>query len=222
MRIVICDDHRLLLEALSSALAAHGYVVEAATSTPDDAIRAVCLHDPDVLILDLGFDGIDGVDGLVAAEEVTTHHPHTKVVVLTGSEDHEPVRRALELGVVAYVRKDQKVSSIIGVLERVQRGESAFDEGLVKGLARVAYVPTPRQPVDDLTPREWDIARLLEQGLSTIEIMEHLGVSKSTVRSHVHTILSKLRVHSRVQAVAALAELDGAVTTIRNEHGGFH
>jgi DNA-binding NarL/FixJ family response regulator len=221
VRIVICDDHRLLLEALSSSLACHGYIVEAATSTPADAIRAVRLHDPDVLMMDLGFPGGE-TDGLSAAEEVALHHPHTKVVVLTASDDHAPVRRALELGVVAYVRKDQKIGGIIGVLERVGRGESAFDETLVKGLARAGQVPRPRAPVDDLTPREWDIAHLLERGLSTVEIMERLGVSKSTVRSHVHTILSKLRVHSRVQAVALLAEMNGSATSARGGHGELH
>jgi len=206
VRIVICDDHRLLLEALSSALSAHGHVVEAATSTPADALRAVRLHDPDVLLMDLGFPD---ADGLVAAQEVMEEHPRTKVVLLTGSDDREPVRRALALGVAGYIRKDQKLGRILGVLERVGRGEPAFDDVPVNGLARGVAVPRPRQPVDDLTPRELDIAHLLEQGLSTVEIMVCLGVSKSTVRSHVHTILAKLGVHSRVQAVARLAEVNG-------------
>jgi len=138
-------------------------------------------------------------------------HPRTKVVLLTGSDDREPVRRALELGVAAYIRKDQKMGRMLGVLERVGRGEPAFDDVRVRGLAPVVAVPGPRQPVDDLTPREWDIAHLLEQGLSTLEIMVCLGVSKSTVRSHVHTILAKLGVHTRVQAVARLADVNGAV-----------
>lgn len=215
MRIVICDDHRLLLEALSNALAAHGHVVEAATSRPADALQAIRLHDPDVVLMDLGFPD---ADGLVAAQEIMEHHPRTKVVLLTGSDDREPVRRALALGVAGYIRKDQTIGRILGVLDRVGQGESVFDDVLVRGRAPGVVVPCTRQAVDDLTPREWDIAHLLEQGLSTVEIMVRLGVSKSTVRSHVHTILAKLGVHSRVQAVARLADVNGEASEARG-HG---
>lgn len=208
MRIVICDDQRLLLEALSSAFAARGLTVEALTATPHDAVVAVWLHDPDVLVLDLSFPEADGLD---AARELVNHHARTKVVVLTGTDDLGSLRRALAIGVAGYVRKDQRIDHIVAVLERVHRGEHAIDETLTRRLARAgAVVPRPRLQVDDLlTSREWAVANLLEQGLSTTEIMTCLGISKSTVRSHIHTILSKLHAHSRVQAVAMLAAGSG-------------
>jgi two-component system nitrate/nitrite response regulator NarL len=217
MRIVICDDQRLLLEALSSAFAARGHTVEALTTTPHDAVAAVWLHDPDVLVLDLSFPEADGLD---AARELVHHHARTKVVVLTGTDDLGSLRRALEIGVAGYVRKDQRIDHIVAVLERVHRGEHAIDETLTRRLARAgAVVPRPRFQVDDLTAREWDVANLLEHGLSTTEIMTCLGISKSTVRSHIHTILSKLHAHSRVQAVAMLASGSGHRGVDRGELG---
>ena len=209
MRIVICDDQRLLLEALSSAFAARGHTVEALTATPHDAVAAVWLHDPDVLVLDLSFPEADGLD---AARDLVNHLARTKVVVLTGTDDLGSLRRALEIGVAGYVRKDQRIDHIVAVLERVHRGEHAIDETLTRRLARAgAVVPRPRLQVDDLlTSREWAVANLLEQGLSTTEIMICLGISKSTVRSHIHTILSKLHAHSRVQAVGMLTAGPGS------------
>jgi two-component system nitrate/nitrite response regulator NarL len=216
MRIVICDDHRLLLEAMASALAAHGHIVEAATSTPHDAVVSVRLHDPDVLLLDLGFPDGNGLD---AAREVVTHHPRTKVVVFTGSNELPPLRAALELGVAGYVRKDSHIGEIIEAMERAHQGEAAVDETLLRRLGHSdSRSATPRTAVDALTARERDIVRLLGEGLNTSQIVEVLGISNSTVRSHIQAILSKLRVHSRLQAVALLS----AAEQDRNGHGHGH
>jgi len=210
MRIVICDDHRLLLEAMASALAAHGHTVEAATSTPHDAVVSVRLHDPDVLLLDLGFPDGNGLD---AAREVVTHHSRTKVVVFTGSNELPPLRAALELGVAGYLRKDSHIGEIIEAMERAHQGEAAVDETLLRRLGHSHNCSAPRSAVDALTARERDIVRLLGEGLNTSQIVEVLGISNSTVRSHIQAILSKLRVHSRLQAVALLSaaeqRLDG-------------
>jgi DNA-binding NarL/FixJ family response regulator len=84
MRIVVCDDHRLLLEALAHALATQGFTIEAATLHPAEAVAAVKLYDPDVLLIDLSFPDGNGLD---AAREVIAQHPRTRVVVLTGSDD---------------------------------------------------------------------------------------------------------------------------------------
>jgi DNA-binding NarL/FixJ family response regulator len=208
MRIVICDDHRLFLEAMSSALALQGHSVESATSTPHDAVASVRLHDPDVLLLDLSFPNGDGFG---AAREVIRHHPRTKVVVLTGSDRLHHLKAALDLGVAGYIRKDSRIKEIVDAMERARAGDVAVDAVLVKRLVRDTDTgPSLRTPVDELTARERDIARLLGEGLNTSEIVEVLGISSSTVRSHIQAILSKLGVHSRVQAVAQLSSATGA------------
>ena len=219
MRIVICDDHRLLVQAMASALAARGHTVEAATSTPPDAVVSVRLHDPDVLLLDLGFPDGNGLD---AAREVITHHARTKVVVFTGSDELPPLRAALELGVAGYVRKDSHVGEIIEAMERARRGEAAVDEALLRRLGHSHKGSAMTRPaVDALTARERDIVRLLGEGLNTSQIVEVLGISNSTVRSHIQAILSKLRVHSRLQAVALVAAAEQGRTGNGNANGDW-
>lgn len=202
MRIVICDDHQLLLEALATALAMQGITVEAAVDSPSEAVRAVASNDPDILLIDLTFPVGSGLD---AAREVIAHHPRTKVVMMTGSEDAEPLKEALSLGVTGYLAKDQPVDAIARALELAGQGGTPIDSAMLRRIQRPApRVPRQRTPVDDLTPREHHILRLLVDGMSTREMVHVLGVSQSTVRTHVQNIFSKLGVHTRLQAVALL------------------
>ena len=206
MRIVICDDHRLLLEALATALAGRGYTVEAATTTPGEAMQAVALHDPDLLLIDVNFPTASGLE---AARQVTLRHPRTKVVIFTGDDSPEPLVEALRIGVAGYTRKEQPIQSIAKVLDAAARGEAAVDPEMLRRVkSSPSPVPRQRSAVDGLTPREQHVLALLVDGLDTQQIVKRLGVSQSTVRTHVQNILSKLGVHSRLQAVAAL-EFDG-------------
>jgi len=215
MRIVICDDHQLLLEALATALALHGVTVEAAVCTPDEAVRAVALHDPDILVIDVNFP--DG-SGIQAAREVIAGHPRTKVVMITGTEEPDPMVEALSVGVAGYLRKDQRVDAIARALELAQRGGTPIDHDLLRQVRRPRpAIPRQRTPIDDLTPREHHILRLLLAGMSTREMVHDLDVSQSTVRTHVQNIFSKLGVHTRLQAVALLAG-DATVDVSGNGH----
>lgn len=202
MRIVICDDHQLLLEALATALALQGLTVEAAVDSPSEAVRAVASNDPDILLIDLTFPVGSGLD---AAREVIAHHPRTKVVMMTGSEDPASLKEALSLGVTGYLAKDQPVDAIVRALELARQGGTPIDSAMLRRVQRPApRIPRQRTPVDDLTPREHHILRLMVDGMSTREMVHLLGVSQSTVRTHVQNIFSKLGVHTRLQAVALL------------------
>lgn len=203
MRIVICDDHLLLLEALATALAGHGFTVEAAVDSPAEALRAVALHDPDLLLIDVSFPVGSGID---AAREVIARHPRTKVVMLTGGEEPEPLVDALAVGVSGYLGKNQPVDAIARALERAAQGGSPIDADLLRQVRHPrTKLPRQRSPMDELTVRERHILRLLLAGMSTRDMVEELGVSQSTVRTHVQNIFSKLGVHTRLQAVALLA-----------------
>src|SRR5215213_4937036 len=115
MRIVVCDDDRLLLESLSRALELRGFTVEAATSAPHEAVSAVQRFSPDVLLIDLGFPEGDGLD---AARDVRRNYPETQVVILTASQDRAPVFEAAKLGLAGYVGKDQRLDGIVEALRR--------------------------------------------------------------------------------------------------------
>ena len=203
MRIVICDDHRLLAEALAAAIVQAGHAVVALAPTPDDAREQVDRLKPDVLLLDLTFP--DG-DSLEVAREMVTRHPGTRTVMMTASDSVASFQEALTVGVAGYVRKDEWVDQLLATLERCLRGERVLDEVLVRRLARSAQARSrARTPVVDFTPRERAVAELLQEGLNTDEMVRRLGISRSTVRTHVQAILNKLSVHSRVQAVGGSA-----------------
>ncbi len=203
MRIVVCDDHRVLLEALSHALTTRGYVVEATASTPAEAVAAVKLHDPDLLLVDVSFPDGNGLD---AAREVMSHHPRTRVVILTGSDDAATAMEAARIGVAGYIRKDQRLAAIAEALCRAAAGEPWVDATALKRLRSTQSNATaPRHPVDELTRQERVVLAMLEEGLSTAEIVRRMGIGTSTVRSHIQAILTKLGVHSRVQAVAMVS-----------------
>lgn len=215
MRLVICDDHQLLLEALATALAGQGYAIEALATTPLDAVKAVSAHDPDVLLLDVMFPR---AHGLSAARRVVSDHPRTKVVMITGSDAFEPLVEALEIGVAGYIRKDQPVAGIAAAVASAADGRPCIDGALLRmlrhGPARVAQ---QRAPSEMLTSRERNVAELLAVGLSTNQIVHRLGVSHSTVRTHVQNILLKLGVHTRLQAVAKLSA-DERFTKMSTQH----
>jgi two-component system nitrate/nitrite response regulator NarL len=211
MRIVVCDDNRLLLEALSNALALQGFTIEAATSSPGEAIDAVKLYDPDILLIDLGFPG---ADGLTAAREVARSHPRTRVVIITGGDDPAPLLEAMRIGVAGYVRKDQRLEGIVAALQRASDGESAIDKTLLRRLTSAGRSDSRRSAVARLTQQERVVLGYLADGLQTSEIVSRLGISTSTVRSHIQAILSKLGVHTRLQAVAVFNEADQALRAV--------
>jgi two-component system, NarL family, nitrate/nitrite response regulator NarL len=203
MRLVICDNHRLLLEALSTALSSRGWTVEATATVPRDAVEAVRLHEPDILVTDLDFPSGTGLD---AVRLVAEEHPSTKIVILTGLDSPDLVRAALEIGVSGYTRKDRSLSAIIDVLAQVGEGGVAIDSGLLRRLAvrSTGTRESTHTLVGSLTPRERRVLELLVDGQNTAEIVDRLHISDSTARTHVQSILSKLGVHSRLQAVALL------------------
>lgn len=202
MRIVICDDHRLLVEALATAIARAGHTVDAVAWTPAEGVVAVDRHRPDVLLLDLTFPH---GDSLQAARDIVARHPHTRTVVLTASESVGPLQEALAIGVAGYLRKDQPIDQMLAILERCTNGEQVIDEVLMRRLDRaVRERQQNRTRMGELTARERDVADLLKEGLNTDQMVARLGIGESTVRTHVQGLLNKLDVHSRVEAVALL------------------
>ena len=207
MRIVLCDDHRLLADALATALRANGHEVVAVTTTPECGYQAVVEHRPDVCLLDLTFPGASGLDMIA---RITAAHPGCKVLMLSGRADPDLISAALEAGAAGFVLKQQGIERIQVALDDVLAGEVAVDPTLL----RVAMtVPVPRrstgtQRLNSLTPREREALLRIAEGGSTKEIARAMRVSHSTARTHVQNVLTKLGVSSRLQAVALAARED--------------
>jgi two-component system nitrate/nitrite response regulator NarL len=196
--LVIGDDHSVFLDAMSAVLVQRGYDVTVAHSVPD-TIETVRRIQPDVCLIDRHFAGDNGI---TAISPMLAASARTKVLVLSADPDTEGIRQALHAGASGYLHKTRGVSALTRAIDRVQRGEVVVD------------VPKPilaRPPArqDDahrlagfLTARERECLLLLVEGLDTAGIATKLGVSAATVRTHVQSLMTKLGVHSRLEAAS--------------------
>jgi two-component system nitrate/nitrite response regulator NarL len=203
MRIVVCDDHRLLLEALGMALAASGHEVVALASRPEDAVTEVATHRPDVCLLDVNFPDGTSVATIHELREVS---PETKVVMLSAEADHAVVGRAIAEGASGYVGKEKPITEIVEMLDRAVRGQLAVEPALLQRALRPhKSSEDPLWALQFLTDREWQVMRCIMEGQTTEEMAGSLGVQRSTARTHVQNLLTKLGVHSRLQAAALMS-----------------
>ncbi len=203
MRLLVCDDHRLLVDALSMALTDKGHTVVATALDPDEAVEAAREHQPDACLLDLNFPVGNGLSAIARILDVSED---TKVVVLSGSSNRGVVADAIAQGAQGFVGKEKPIVAIIEALEKVHQGYLAVDRVELQDALR------PRAEDDDplwvlkfLTAREWEVLHCIMEGLSTEQMAEQLGVHRSTARTHVQNLLTKLGVHSRLQAAALIA-----------------
>jgi DNA-binding NarL/FixJ family response regulator len=195
--LVLGDDHLVFLEALAAVLVAQGLHVVAAVNTLAGVLEAVRIHQPDVCLLDSHFT--DG-DGVLAIPEVIGASPQTRVLVLTADNDPEVMLRALEFGAVGYVHKTLGVAALTDAIFRIVQGEVVVNPR--KDYRRGVDAAEAHRLAVRLTARERECLGLLVDGLPTGAIAFQLGVSRTTVRSHIQSLLIKLGVHSRLEAVS--------------------
>lgn len=218
--IVLADGHKVFLDALSAVLSRSGYDVAATASTRAEVFEQVRAVKPAVCIIESQFSDGDGIEAL---EEVLAVSPTTKVVVLTADDEPKNLRRALEFGAAGYVHKARGVAALIDVLRRVTDGEivveGTFSSPPTSGPQKSDQL---RLLASYLTPRELECLALLAAGSGTAVIARRLGVSSMTIRSHVQAVLTKLSVHSRLEA-ASLAIRYGLVDAVpQSELAGNH
>jgi two-component system, NarL family, nitrate/nitrite response regulator NarL len=202
MRIVLCDDHQLLMDAFATALTGRGHQVVATALTPAAGITAVLDHRPDVCIMDIGFP--QG-SGLLATTEICGLDDGVKVLVLSGSTDPSAVRAALDAGAVGFVPKRASIEGLLHALEQVADGEVGMEPSLLLAAVHAQPAHSPADTTRFLTPRESEVLLRISEGESTKEIARSMGVSYSTARTHIQNAMSKLRVSSRLQASALIS-----------------
>ncbi|MFC5382591.1 response regulator [Aquipuribacter nitratireducens] len=210
LRVVVADDHGPTREVVREALEAEGCEVVADVGSASAALAAAHEHAPDVCLLDINMPG----SGLLATADITRDLPGTAVVMLTASRDDEDLFAALRAGASGYLVKDMDPSRIAAALRGVLAGEAALPRWLVRRVvdelrsapARVAPLRARRSP-SQLTPREQEILDLMAEGLTTDQIARRLFVAQVTVRTHISTVLRKLRVPDRAAAVRLAQEV---------------
>ena len=207
MLLVICDNNRILSEALTSRLQARGHQVLAIATSATDSIAAVAKHRPDACLLDLRFPDGNGLD---VARTIRSCRPETKIVVLTCVTDPAVVSEAKKIGVAGFLHKDQKPATITDALEAISAGGVAFDSGFSREPGWRAISSPRENMLRKLTPRERQVLQRIVAGQSTGQMAREMNIAMSTLRSHIRCVLAKLGAHSRVQA-AAIASRESAV-----------
>ena len=200
MRIIICDDHLLLAEAMGIAFTDLGHEVVATGTTPGQAVELALDHRPDVCLLDVNFPLGTSLDVIADLRETGA-----RVVMMSAWTDTDTVTRALGEGAAGYVSKQQPMTEIVAALERAHEGVVGVHPSLLRSTGRAETgTPDPLWQLRFLTDREWEIMRCIMDGLTTADMAQRLGVRRSTTRTHVQNLLTKLGVHSRLQAAALM------------------
>src|SRR6266508_721012 len=207
-RVLLVDDHPLTRSALSGLLTQHGFDVAGEASDGGEAIEAAGRLQPDLILLDLSMPGIDGLDALPRLREAA---PDCEVVVLTASGTEENLLGAIRGGAAGYLLKSEPPERIVEFLRAVARGEGALSGSIARRLLETVRETGGRETgvpdaiAAELTAREVEVLLLLDDRLETDQIATRLFISEHTVRSHVKSILRKLDVSSRREAVEKLA-----------------
>jgi DNA-binding NarL/FixJ family response regulator len=208
-RIVIADVDPLVRMMLRATVEREGFVVVAECATVREAVEKTLAHRPDLLVLDWSLPDGDAVDVI---RNVRAADPRIPVVVLTATQDEKAPLRSLLAGAAGFLRKDAVMSGFGRTLRAVLDGEAAISRRLVRTVVdRLRALPADQigtRPVrSPLSAREWEVYDLLCESRTTEEIASILVLSTETVRTHVKHILRKLRVSSRVEAVAMAPQL---------------
>jgi two-component system nitrate/nitrite response regulator NarL len=215
MKVLIVDDHRLFGDAIQRLLEDQGMEVLLAT-TARGALRELEVSRIDVALLDLA---LPDMTGLELGTRILQEHPDVKLIAVTGLEDPRAVREAILLGFHGYLTKDTPLPQFVELLRAALGGQVIIPHRLARipAISREDGEPDPRLMADHLTPREWDVLTLLAEGMTSREIMAVLSISANTVRTHVQNLLTKLQVHSRLEA-AAFAARHGLINTRRRRY----
>jgi RNA polymerase sigma factor (sigma-70 family) len=217
--LLICDDHKVLTDALATVVGLDEglALVAPPVHTPDEAIAIAEEHLPDVVLMDIVFKG-GGMTGIEATRKIKEGSPSTKVVIMTAHDEDRLLVEAVEAGASGFLSKDEAAEEFLAAAKAAADGEVLIDPAtLTRLLAQVAREREQQRDamalLTDLTEREREILELLASGMRNDEIAQKLYISPQTVQTHVRNILGKLRVHSKLEAVA-FAVKHGAIQVV--------
>jgi DNA-binding NarL/FixJ family response regulator len=207
IRVLLVDDQSLLRTGFRMILGAEpGLEVVGEAGDGQEAVALVAELRPDVVLMDVRMPTMDGIE---ATRRITAAHDDVRVVVLTTFDLDEYVYGCLQAGASAFLLKDAKEDQLVAAIRIAADGGSLFAPSVTRRLIdRFAASGAPRTALDvpSLTSRERQVWALVARGLSNAEITEQLVISEHTTKTHVASLLQKLRVRSRVQAVVLAYE----------------
>ncbi|MDX1601349.1 MAG: response regulator transcription factor [Anaerolineales bacterium] len=196
IRVMIADDHSVVVSGLKLTLEYQGFVVVAAAKSADQALERCLELEPDVLLLDIHMPHEEGFNVL---ERLTDADIRTEVIMLTASLRAEDRRRAIELGASGYMSKEILPDQLGDVVRSAVHGELEAGEVQID-IPPYQMESRPTSSREQLTDQELQVLRLIAAGKDNSEISEELFVTVNTVKTHVGNVLSKLGVENRTRA----------------------
>lgn len=195
IRLMLVDDHEMVVQGLGRILGLEEDIDVIATAhSVGEGVAAADAHLPDVILMDYHLP--DG-DGISAAARIKIEHPDIRIVLLTGSDDPDALRRAVDAGCLGYIDKARSIDELVAAVRIAATGHVVISANDLTSIVTGA-----RSDVARLTRREREILFLVAEGLSNKTIADRLVLSVHTVRTHVQTILAKLGAHSKLEAIA--------------------
>ncbi|SEM85103.1 response regulator [Lihuaxuella thermophila] len=198
IRVLIVDDHEMVRMGLSAYLEAQPDIqVVGEASNGREAVRLAQETKPDVILMDLVMEPMDGVE---ATKEICRVLENPKIIVLTSFIDDDKVYPVMEAGALSYLLKTSKASEIARAIRAAMKGESVLEAKVTGKMLSQMRRNKDAKPHESLTPREMEILRLIAEGKTNQEIADTLFITVKTVKTHITNILSKLEVDDRTQA----------------------
>jgi len=194
LRVLVVDDHPMMRLGIAAIINDQtDMAVVAQAGTGEEAVAEYRRAKPDVVLMDLRLPGMSGVEAIRAIHK---EQPRARFVVLTTYEGDEDIYQALEAGAQGYLVKGMSPEALVDAVRRVHAGSRFLAPPVARALAA-------RNPNSDLTVREREVLALIVGGKSNREIAVELGITEGTVKCHVTTLLERLGVSDRTQAVVA-------------------
>jgi two-component system, NarL family, response regulator LiaR len=199
IKVLLVDDHEMVRIGLAAVLSTEdGIEVVGEASNGEEGIRLAQEYKPDVVLMDLVMEGMDGIE---TTRKLLSLYPDCKVIVLTSYLDDEKMYPVIEAGAFSYLLKTSRATEIAEAIRAAARGQSVLESQVASKMMNRFRQPKPTQAAhEQLTDREMDVLRLLAQGKSNQDIADDLFIGIKTVKFHVTNILAKLSVEDRTQA----------------------
>jgi NarL family two-component system response regulator LiaR len=200
IKVLLVDDHEMVRIGLAAVLDTEdGIEVVGEASNGMDGIRLAQAYKPDVVLMDLVMDGMDGVETTAKLLEL---YPDCKVIVLTSYLDDSKLYPVIEAGAFSYLLKTSRATEIADAIRAAARGQSVLESQVAAKMMNRFRQPKQQQAAlhEDLTDREMDVLKRVAQGMSNQEIADELFIGVKTVKFHITNIFNKLEVDDRTQA----------------------
>jgi DNA-binding NarL/FixJ family response regulator len=204
IRVGVAEDHPLAREGLVQLLeSAEDIVIVGEAADGEEALELADSvgGEPDIFLVDINLPGIDGLE---VTRRLSAEHPDVRVIILTANEDPAYATEAVKAGAKAYVLKSAEGEEVLDTVRMVAHGHAVLDRSAWNALAEQGR---PRDEQFGLTAREMDVLRLLGKGYRNREIAELLGLSPTTVKTHIARIFKRLDVSDRTEAVVKVFRL---------------